>query len=128
MRVSGVNIPRDKQVIISLTYVYGIGDTTAKSILGKAKIPENVRVKDLTQDQEDKLRALMEKEHKTEGDLRREVSSNIKRLKDIKAYRGIRHAKKLPVRGQRTKTNSRTVRGNKRNLAGSGRKPAGQKT
>ncbi|OGH66694.1 MAG: 30S ribosomal protein S13 [Candidatus Magasanikbacteria bacterium RIFCSPHIGHO2_02_FULL_41_13] len=128
MRVSGVNIPRDKQVIISLTYVYGIGDTTAKSILGKAKIPENVRVKDLTQDQEDKLRALIEKEHKTEGDLRREVSSNIKRLKDIKAYRGIRHAKKLPVRGQRTKTNSRTVRGNKRLMAGSGRKPAGQKT
>lgn len=128
MRVSGVNIPRDKQVVIALTYVFGIGSTTSQKILGAAKIAENTRVKDLTQDQEDKLRALIEKEYKTEGDLRREVSSNIKRLKDIKAYRGIRHAKKLPVRGQRTKTNSRTVRGNKRNMAGSGRKPAGQKT
>ena len=127
MRVSGVNIPRDKQVVIALTYVFGIGNTTSQKILGAAKIAENTRVKDLTQDQEDKLRALIEKEYKTEGDLRREVSSNIKRLKDIKAYRGIRHAKKLPVRGQRTKTNSRTVRGNKRNMAGSGRKPAGQK-
>ncbi len=128
MRVSGVNIPRDKQVVISLTYVYGIGNTTASKILAAAKINESTRVKDLTQDQEDKLRALIEKEYKTEGDLRREVSSNIKRLKDIKAYRGIRHAKKLPTRGQRTKTNSRTVRGNKRLMAGSGKKPTGQKT
>ncbi len=128
MRVSGVNIPRDKRVVIALTYVYGIGKTTAVRILDAAKVDHSTRVKDLTQDQEDKLRALIEKEHKTEGDLRREVSSNIKRLKDIKAYRGTRHAKKLPVRGQRTKTNSRTVRGNKRNLATSGKKPAAQKT
>lgn len=128
MRVSGVNIPRDKRVVVALTYVYGIGKTTSVRILEAAKIDHSVRVKDLTQDQEDKLRALIEKEHKTEGDLRREVSSNIKRLKDIKAYRGTRHAKKLPVRGQRTKTNSRTVRGNKRNLATSGKKPAAQKT
>ena len=128
MRVSGVNIPRDKQVVIALTYVYGIGKTTSMRILEAAKINQSTRVKDLSQDQEDKLRALIEKEYKTEGDLRREVSSNIKRLKDIKAYRGTRHAKKLPVRGQRTKTNSRTVRGNKRNMAGSGRKPANQKT
>lgn len=128
MRVSGVNIPRDKQVVIALTYVYGIGNTTATRILDAAKIEKNTRVKDLTQDQEDKLRAFIEKEYKTEGDLRREISSNIKRLKDIKAYRGVRHAKKLPVRGQRTKTNSRTVRGNKRLMAGSGRKPTNQKT
>lgn len=128
MRVSGVNIPRDKRVVIALTYVYGIGKTTAVRILDAAKVDHSTRVKDLTQDQEDKLRALIEKEHKTEGDLRREVSSNIKRLKDIKAYRGTRHAKKLPVRGQRTKTNSRTVRGNKRNLATSGKKPSAQKT
>jgi small subunit ribosomal protein S13 len=128
MRVSGVNIPREKQVVIALTYVYGIGKTTAVRILDVAKIAHNTRVKDLNQDQEDKLRALIEKEYKTEGDLRREVSSNIKRLKDIKAYRGVRHSKKLPVRGQRTKTNSRTVRGNKRNMAASGKKPAAQKT
>lgn len=128
MRVAGVSIPRDKQVVIALTYVYGIGDTTAKSILKEAHIEESVRVKNLTQEEEDKLRAIIEKEHKTEGDLRREISSNIKRLKDIKAYRGVRHAKKLPVRGQRTKTNSRTVRGNKRNAAASGKKPAAQKT
>lgn len=128
MRVSGVNIPREKQVVIALTYVYGIGNTTAVRILDVAKIGHSTRVKDLTQDQEDKLRALIEKEYKTEGDLRREVSSNIKRLKDIKSYRGIRHSKKLPVRGQRTKTNSRTVRGNKRNMATSGKKPSGQKT
>jgi len=128
MRVSGVNIPRDKRIVVALTYVYGIGKTTSLRILETAKIDQSTRVKDLTQDQEDKLRALIEKEYKTEGDLRREVSSNIKRLKDIKAYRGTRHAKKLPVRGQRTKTNSRTVRGNKRNLATSGKKPAAQKT
>ena len=127
-RISGVTIPVEKQVQISLTYVYGIGPKHAKDILVKASVDPTTRVKDLTQDQEDKLRALIEKEYKTEGDLRREVSSNIKRLKDIKSYRGIRHSKKLPVRGQRTKTNSRTVRGNKRNMATSGKKPSGQKT
>lgn len=128
MRVAGVSIPRDKQVVIALTYVYGIGKTTSMDILKKANVKEDTRVKDLTQEQEDKLRAIIEKEQKVEGDLRREVSSNIKRLKDIKAYRGTRHAKKLPVRGQRTKTNSRTVRGNKRNMAASGKKPSAQKT
>jgi small subunit ribosomal protein S13 len=128
MRISGVSIPRDKQVIISLTYVFGIGLTKSKKILAQAKIPENVRVKDLTQDQEDMIRTLIEKHEVTEGNLRREVSANIKRLKDIKSYRGSRHAKRLPVRGQRTKTNNRTLRGNKRNLATSGKKPAAQKT
>lgn len=128
MRVSGVNIPKQKQVGTALTYVYGIGPTSAKQILGAAKVDETVRVKDLTRDQEDAIRTIIERQFKTEGDLRREVSANIKRLKDIKCYRGTRHAKRLPVRGQRTKTNSRTVRGNKRNMAASGKKPAAQKT
>lgn len=128
MRVAGITIPREKKVIISLTYVYGIGPTKAKKILSTAQIDENIRVKDLTTDQEDKIRTIIEKQHKTEGDLRREVGANIKRLKDIKCYRGSRHTKHLPVRGQRTKTNSRTVRGNKRNLAPSGKKPSAQKT
>ena len=128
MRLSGITIPKDKRVVISLTYVLGIGRTTAKKVLELAKIDESVRVKDLTQEQEDLIRNIIEKQHKTEGDLRRERASNVKRLKDIKSYRGTRHAKKLPVRGQRTKTNSRTLRGNKRNLAISGKKPAAQKT
>jgi small subunit ribosomal protein S13 len=128
MRLSGITIPKEKQVVIALTYVFGIGDTTAKKILAAARIAENVRVKDLTQAEEDVIRTIVEKQYKTEGDLRREVSSNIKRLKDIKSYRGTRHSKHLPVRGQRTKTNSRTVRGNKRNLAPSGKKVSAQKT
>lgn len=128
MRVSGITIPQNKQIGIALTYIYGIGLTSSKKILAQARIAEDVRVKDLSQDQEDMLRSIIEKEHKTEGDLRREVGANIKRLKDIKSYRGTRHMKHLPVRGQRTKTNSRTVRGNKRNLATSGKKPAAQKT
>ena len=128
MRVSGITIPQNKQIGIALTYIYGVGTTTAKKILSQAKIAEDIRVKDLTQEQEDMVRSIIEKQHKTEGDLRREIQSNIKRLKDIKSYRGTRHMKHLPVRGQRTKTNSRTVRGNKRNFATSGKKPAGQKT
>ncbi|MBI5222259.1 MAG: 30S ribosomal protein S13 [Candidatus Magasanikbacteria bacterium] len=128
MRIAGVNIPREKKVLISLAYIYGIGPSLAKKILSVAKIDGNIRVKDLTQEQEDKIRAIVEKQYKTEGDLRREVAGNIKRMKDIKCYRGIRHAKHLPVRGQRTRTNSRTVRGNKRNIAPSGKKSAAQKT
>ena len=128
MRVSGVTIPKEKIILISLTYVYGLGLSTAKKILALAKVNENIRTKDLTQVQEDLLREIIEKKYKTEGDLRREVSSNIKRLKDIKCYRGVRHMKHLPVRGQRTKTNSRTVRGNKRNTATSGKKAIAQKT
>lgn len=128
MRVAGVIIPKEKRVVISLTYIYGIGPTTAKSILAQTNIDENIRTKDLTREQEDLLRNIIEQKYKTEGDLRRETSSNVKRLKDIKAYRGLRHLKRLPVRGQRTKTNSRTVRGNKRNIATSGKKPTDQKT
>ncbi|PIR04096.1 MAG: 30S ribosomal protein S13 [Candidatus Magasanikbacteria bacterium CG11_big_fil_rev_8_21_14_0_20_39_34] len=128
MRVSGITIPKQKQVHIALTYVYGIGPTSAKKILAQAKVAEDIRVKDLTQEQEDAIRSIVEKDYTTEGNLRREVTANIKRLKDIKSHRGTRHIKRLPVRGQRTKTNSRTVRGNKRNMAVSGKKPAAQKT
>lgn len=127
MRVSGITLPKNKRIVIGLTYVFGIGQTRSQNILAQANIDESIRVKDLTQDQEDSLRAIIDA-ITTEGDLRREVSSNIKRLRDIKSYRGSRHAKKLPVRGQRTKTNSRTLRGNKRNMAVSGKKPVGQKT
>lgn len=128
MRVSGVSIPKQKKVGIALTYIYGIGPTRAANILSVTGVSPDVRVKDLNQEQEDKIRAIVEKQYKTEGDLRREVGGNIKRLKDIKCYRGTRHTKRLPSRGQRTKTNSRTTRGNKRNRASSGRKPAAQKT
>lgn len=128
MRISGITIPKEKKIEYALPYIYGIGPTLAKKILAKAKIDGNIRTKDLTPEQEDKLRLLVEKEYKTEGDLRREIMANVKRLKDVKSYRGIRHMKHLPVRGQRTKTNSRTVRGNVRKTAVSGKKPAGQKT
>ena len=128
MRVSGVNIPKDKRVVIALTYVYGIGPTTSKKILDIVKIDSAKRVKDLNQEEQDKIREVIERQHITEGDLRRQRAADIKRLKDFKSYRGIRHKRGLPVRGQRTKSNSRTVRGNKRNLAVSGKKPAAQKT
>jgi len=128
MRIAGINVPKNKRIVIALAYIYGVGPALAKKILQQARIDENIRTKDLSQEQEDKLRALVEKGYKTEGDLRREVMSNIKRLKDIKCYRGMRHIKHLPARGQRTKVNSRTVRGNVRKTMGSGRKPAAQKT
>ena len=128
MRISGINIPGDKKIIYSLAYLYGIGQATGRLIAKKAGISEDTRIKDLTPAQEDKLRLIVEKEYKTEGDLRREVMSNIKRMKDVKCFRGVRHMRHLPVRGQRTKTNSRTVRGNVRKTAASGKKIAGQKT
>lgn len=128
MRVAGTNIPKEKKVRISLRYLYGIGPVTADEVLKIAKIDGNIRVKDLTREQEDVIRAIVEKSYKTEGDLRREIMSNIKRLKDIKCYRGIRHMKHLPVHGQRTKTNSRTVRGNVRKTAVSGKKQSNLKT
>lgn len=128
MRVAGVNIPREKKVVISLTYIFGVGPTKSKKILEQAHVSGDIRVKDLSQDEQDAIRNIIERQEKTEGDLRREISANIKRLKDIKSYRGTRHARRLPVRGQRTKTNNRTLRGNKRNLATSGKKPAAQKT
>ncbi len=128
MRIAGTNIPKEKKIRISLRYIYGVGPTLAGKVLKKAKIDGELRTKDLTPEQEDKLRAIVEKEYVTEGDLRREVGANIKRLKDVKCYRGIRHMKHLPCRGQRTKTNSRTVRGNIRKTMGSGRVKSGIKT
>jgi len=128
MRVSGVTIPKQKRVLISLTYIYGIGSTRAEKILKDANVEPSTRVKDLTGEEEMRIREIIEKQYSTEGDLRRQVGANIKRLKDIKSYRGTRHSRKLPVRGQRTKTNSRTLRGNKRNIASSGKKPSAQKT
>ena len=127
-RIAGVNIPENKRIEIALTYIYGIGNSLSKKILNQAKIDENKKAKDLTQKEVNDLRDLIEKNYKIEGDLRRQVMINIKRLKDIGAWRGLRHMKKLPVRGQRTKTNTRTVRGNVRKTMGSGRKPAASPT
>lgn len=121
-RIAGVSLPSQKRIVIALQYIYGVGTMRAQQVLAKAKVDENVRVKDLTADQENAIRAIVEKEYRVEGDLRRDTLSNVKRLKDIGSYRGTRHAKGLPVRGQRTKTNSRTVRGNVRKTAGSGRR------
>ena len=126
-RVAGTNIPNEKRVEIGLTYVYGIGLETSKKILEEVRINPNTRVKDLTEDDLLKLREYIDKNLKVEADLAREVTGNIKRLKDIKAYRGLRHAAQLPSRGQRTKTNARTKRG-KRVTVGSGKKKAAAKT
>lgn len=115
-RIAGVDIPADKQVWVSLTYIYGIGRTLAHKICADAKVDETIRVKDLTDEQMVAIRGEVAK-YKTEGDLRREVAFNIKRLTDIGCYRGIRHRKGLPVRGQRTKTNSRTRKGKRKTIA-----------
>ena len=110
-RISGVDIPKDKRAVIALTYVYGIGKPASIKILGQAKIDENTRIKDLTEDEVSRIRAVIEKEYEVEGDLRRSINMNVKRLMDIGAYRGIRHRKGLPVRGQRTHTNARGRKG-----------------
>jgi len=128
VRISGVTIPNDKRVEISLTYIFGIGPMAAKNILEQTKIDSTRRVKDLTDEEVNQLRSIIEKQHLVEGDLRREVVGNIKRLKEIGSYRGDRHSKNLPVRGQRTKTNNRTVRGNTKRTMGSGRRATDQKT
>ncbi|MBD3247699.1 30S ribosomal protein S13 [Candidatus Falkowbacteria bacterium] len=127
-RIAGVTIPQDKKVVISLTYIFGIGRNTAADILADAKVDPEKRVKDLSDSEINKIREIVEKKHVVEGDLRREVVSNVKRLKEISSYRGDRHAKGLPVRGQSSKNNNRTVRGNVRRTAGSGKSPAAQKT
>lgn len=126
-RLLGVNIPDNKRIAISLTYIYGLGRSTAEKITQQAGLDPNSRIKDLSSQELERLREIIEKNFKVEGDLRILVNQNIKRLKEINAYRGIRHLKKLPVRGQRTKTNARTKRG-KRVTVGSGRKPPAQKT
>lgn len=119
-RIAGVTLP-NKKIEIALTYIYGIGLVRSQGILSALKIDGTVKANDLTNDDVGKLRTYIEKEYRVEGDLRREISSNVKRLKEIGANRGIRHILSLPVRGQRTKTNSRTVRGNKRTTMGSGK-------
>jgi small subunit ribosomal protein S13 len=126
-RISGVNIPDAKRVVISLTYIYGIGDTTSAKILEATGISPDTRVKDLTEPEISKLREYIDKNFRVEGDLQREVSQNIKRLKEINSYRGLRHKANLPVHGQRTKTNARTKRGRKITM-GSGRKKSAAKT
>ena len=115
-RIAGVDIPRDKRVVVSLTYIYGIGNTTEKNICKAAGVSEDTRVKDLTEAEETKIRSEVEK-IKVEGDLRRETQLNIKRLMEIGSYRGMRHRKGLPVRGQRTKTNARTRKGPSKTVA-----------
>lgn len=128
IRIGGVTLPQDKRIVIALTYIYGIGRNTAEKILAAVKISPDIRAKDLKEADEAKIREFIKANYKIEGDLKREVLGNIKRLKEIKCYRGTRHAKNLPCRGQRTKTNSRTVRGNVRKTLMSGRKTTGQKT
>lgn len=121
MRILGINIPNEKRLEIGLTALYGIGISRSRKILDSVNVPRNKKGIELTTDEENKIRKVVE-ELKIEGNLKREVSANIKRLKDIKAYRGVRHMRKLPVKGQRTKTNSRTVRGNVRKTMASGRR------
>ncbi|MCK4744972.1 30S ribosomal protein S13 [Candidatus Parcubacteria bacterium] len=127
-RIAGVNLPQEKRIVIALTYIFGIGAKSSIKILETSQISADKRTHQLSEEEINRLRDIIEKTHKVEGDLRREVLFNIKQLKEIKSYRGIRHVKKLPVRGQRTKTNTRTVRGNVKHTMGSGRKNANQKT
>ncbi|MCX6788506.1 MAG: 30S ribosomal protein S13 [bacterium] len=122
MRIVGVNIPDNKRVKIALTYLYGIGRARAEHIVVEAKIDPKKFAKDLTPDDINKIQSAMEKDYKIEGELRQLVKHNIARMKEIKTYRGVRHMRRLPVRGQRTKTNSRSVRGNVRKTAGSGKR------
>jgi small subunit ribosomal protein S13 len=121
LRIAGVNIPDEKRVVISLTYVYGIGNTTAEKILKELNVSSLKRTKDLTEEEKNKIRDYVEKKIRVEGELKHIVRTNIKRLKEIGSYRGVRHQKGLPTRGQRTKTNTRTIRGNVRKTMGSGR-------
>ncbi|KKQ77173.1 MAG: hypothetical protein US98_C0011G0012 [Parcubacteria group bacterium GW2011_GWC1_38_6] len=127
-RIAGINIPDNKRIEIALTYIYGIGRPLSKKILKQANIDLSIRAKDLTQEQIGLLKEIIEKKHRIEGELRREIITAVRRLKDIGSWRGLRHIKKLPVRGQRTKTNTRTIRGNVRKTVGSGRKPASTPT
>jgi small subunit ribosomal protein S13 len=117
-RIAGVDLPRDKKVEIGLTYIFGIGRKTARDILAKTGVAETLRIKDLTDTDVNKLRQAIERDHRVEGALRTEIAMNIKRLMDIGSYRGIRHRRGLPVRGQRTHTNARTKKGPRRAIAG----------
>jgi small subunit ribosomal protein S13 len=115
-RIAGIDIPREKRVEVSLTYVFGIGLPTSQKILAQANVNPDTRVRDLTEDQVTRLREIIDRRYKVEGDLRREVAMNVKRLQEIGSYRGLRHRRNLPVRGQRTKTNARLRRGPKRTV------------
>lgn len=126
-RISGVNLPENKKIETALSYLYGIGPTLSRVILKSANVVLIKKAKDLTPEEINRIQRLIDQNYKVEGDLRRETGENIKRLKEIGAWRGIRHARRLPIHG-RTKTNSRTIRGNVRKTMGSGRKPTGQKT
>jgi len=127
-RIAGTNIPEDKRIEIALTYIYGIGLSLSKKILSNLKINSNIRTNKLSNKEVNSLRDEVEKKYKVEGELRQEKMMNIKRLKDISCYRGTRHIKGLPARGQRTKTNTRTIRGNVRRTVGSGKKRTADKT
>jgi small subunit ribosomal protein S13 len=126
-RIEGVDLPRNKRVEVGLTYIYGIGPTRARKILASAKVNPDTRVKDLSESDVAALREFITKNYKVEGDLRRDVQMNIKRLIEIGSYRGLRHRRNLPVRGQRTRTNSRTRKGTKKTVAGRGRRRGGKK-
>jgi len=128
MRIVGINIPDNKKIEFALPYIYGIGLPAARKILRSAQVDSQKLAKDLTPPEVGRVREIIERNYKIEGDLRREIMFNIKRLKEVQAYRGARHMRGLPVRGQRTKTNSRTRRGNVRKTMGSGRKPAASPT
>lgn len=128
VRIAGVLLPGHKRIDYALPYIYGVGLSLSKKILAEAKVDPSRKTNELTEEELARIRSMLEKNVRVEGDLRREVFMNVKRLKDIGAYRGSRHAKNLPVRGQRTKTNSRTVRGNVRRTMGSGRRRAAEKT
>ena len=122
MRILGVNIPDNKIIEVALTYLYGLGQSSSRKILESAKVVRNKRTKDLTTEEFSRIQNVIEKNYRVEGELRQLIRRNIQRLKDLQAYRGVRHLRRLPVRGQRTKTNSRTVRGNIRKTAGSGKR------
>lgn len=128
VRIAGVILPPNKRIEYALPYIYGVGLSLARKILKEAQIDPGRETKELKEDEVSRLKGIIEKNFKVEGELKREILTNIKRLKEIKAYRGTRHAKNLPTRGQRTRTNTRTVRGNVRKTMGSGRKAAAEKT
>jgi small subunit ribosomal protein S13 len=126
-RIAGVDLPRDKRVEVGLTYIYGIGRATSNQILAQTGVDPDTRVRDLAEDEVARLREMIARDYRVEGDLRREVGMNIKRLMEIGCYRGLRHRRGLPVRGQRTKTNARTKRGPKKTVAGRGRRRGAKK-
>ena len=126
-RISGINIPDNKKIEYALPYIYGVGLASGRIILKSANVSKDKMAKDLTPEEINRIQSILDRNYKVEGDLRREISDNIKRLKEVGAWRGVRHARRLPIHG-RTKTNSRTTRGNVRKTMGSGRKPTAQKT